>query len=52
MKTVFDKSTRDELIGRINLLNESSTAQWGKMKGGYLFTQHFSILLIARIKDA
>ncbi len=31
MKTVFDKPTRDELIGRINSLNENSTAQWGKM---------------------
>jgi hypothetical protein len=31
MKTVFDKTTRDELIGRINTLNENSTAQWGKM---------------------
>lgn len=31
MKSVFDKTTRDELINRINSLNESSTAQWGKM---------------------
>jgi len=31
MKTVFDKTTREELIGRINLLNENSKAQWGKM---------------------
>ena len=31
MKTVFDKTTRDELIDRINSLNENSTAQWGKM---------------------
>jgi len=31
MKTVFDKSTRDELIGRINTLTENSKAQWGKM---------------------
>jgi hypothetical protein len=31
MKTVFDKTTRDELIARINTLNEQSTAQWGKM---------------------
>lgn len=31
MKTIFDKSTRDELINRINSLNENSTAQWGKM---------------------
>jgi len=31
MKTIFDKTTRDELINRINTLNENSTAQWGKM---------------------
>jgi len=31
MKTVFDKSTRDELIDRIHSLNENSIAQWGKM---------------------
>ena len=31
MKTVLDKATRDELIARINTLNENSTAQWGKM---------------------
>jgi hypothetical protein len=31
MKTVFDKSTREELINRINTLNENSVAQWGKM---------------------
>lgn len=31
MKTIFDKASRDELIIRINSLNEDSTAQWGKM---------------------
>jgi len=31
MKTIFDKLTRDELISRINLINETSKAQWGKM---------------------
>jgi len=31
MKTVFDKTTRDELINRIGTLGENSTAQWGKM---------------------
>src|ERR1700712_663971 len=31
MKTIFDKITRDELINRINSLNENSKAQWGKM---------------------
>lgn len=30
MKTVFDKTTRDELINRINTLNENSIAQWGQ----------------------
>src|SRR5688500_14422060 len=31
MKTLFDKSTRDELITRINKLNQGCKAQWGKM---------------------
>jgi Protein of unknown function (DUF1569) len=31
MKSIFDKTTKDELIDRINLLNENSTSQWGKM---------------------
>lgn len=31
MKTIFDKATRDELIVRINTLNEHSVGQWGKM---------------------
>jgi hypothetical protein len=31
MKTIFDQTTRSELINRINALNENSTAQWGKM---------------------
>ena len=31
MKTVFDNTTRDELISRINTLDEQKTAQWGKM---------------------
>ena len=31
MKSTFDKTTRDELISRINSLNENSTARWGKM---------------------
>lgn len=32
MKTVYDQDTRDELIRRINSLDENSRAQWGKMK--------------------
>ena len=31
MKTIFDNTTRAELIQRINTLNENSNAQWGKM---------------------
>jgi hypothetical protein len=31
MKTVFDQSTRDELISRIQTLNENSHAAWGRM---------------------
>lgn len=31
MKSVLDQSARQELIGRIKLLNENSKAQWGKM---------------------
>ena len=31
MKTVFDNSTREELIARVNSLNENCKAQWGKM---------------------
>ena len=31
MKTVFDKATKEELIGRINSLNETCAPQWGKM---------------------
>jgi dihydrofolate reductase len=29
MKTISDKSTRDELIERIKRLNENATAKWG-----------------------
>lgn len=31
MKSIFEKSIRDELIGRVNSLNENSKALWGKM---------------------
>ncbi len=31
MKTIFDATVREELIGRINALNENNTSQWGKM---------------------
>ena len=31
MRSVLDQSTREELINRIKTLNESTSAQWGKM---------------------
>ncbi|WP_462245475.1 hypothetical protein [Ferruginibacter sp.] len=31
MKTIFDATTRYELIQRINSLNENSNSLWGKM---------------------
>jgi Protein of unknown function (DUF1569) len=31
MKTIFDKATSDELVARINKLDENATAQWGNM---------------------
>ena len=31
MKSVFDKTTRDELISRINSVNEQTKPQWGTM---------------------
>jgi hypothetical protein len=31
MKTTLDKTTRHELISRIEMLNENSIPQWGKM---------------------
>lgn len=31
MKTIHDKQTRDELINRINFLDEKCQRQWGKM---------------------
>lgn len=42
MKTVFDKTTRDELIDRINSLDENSTAKWGKMNA-YQMVRHCSL---------
>jgi hypothetical protein len=41
MKTVFEKATRDELIGRIQSLRESDPAQWGKMNV-YQMVKHCS----------
>ncbi|MES2005247.1 MAG: DUF1569 domain-containing protein [Bacteroidota bacterium] len=31
MKTIFDQSTRDEVLHRIDLLSETAEAEWGKM---------------------
>ena len=42
MKTIFDKTTRDELISRINSLHHTSTAQWGKMNV-FQMTKHCTI---------
>ena len=42
MKTVLEKSTRDELIGRINSLNKNSSAAWGKMNV-YQMLKHCAI---------
>jgi len=36
MKTIFDQSTRNELIARINNLDERSPAQWGKMNASQM----------------
>jgi hypothetical protein len=42
MKTIFDKTARNELINRINSLNENSTPQWGKMNA-YQMTKHCTL---------
>src|ERR1700759_2712045 len=31
MKTIFDKTVREELVRRVRLLGPDSPAQWGKM---------------------
>lgn len=31
MKSIFDKTNREEIIKRINAINENSERQWGKM---------------------
>lgn len=41
MKSVFDKTTREELINRINSLSNDSKAQWGKMNV-YQMVKHCS----------
>jgi hypothetical protein len=42
MKTIFDKATREELIQRINSLNEDKKPVWGKMNV-YQMVKHCKI---------
>jgi hypothetical protein len=42
MKTIFDNTTREELMRRINTLTKKHTAQWGKMSV-YQMTKHCTI---------
>src|SRR5690606_14019540 len=42
MKTIFEKSTRDQLIHRVNSLNENNKALWGKMNV-YQMTKNLNI---------
>ena len=42
MKTIFDKITRDELINRINMLNEDNSPEWGKMNA-YQMVKHCAV---------
>lgn len=52
MKTIFDKTTRDELIARIKVLNEGCTAQWGKMDIGQMIDHciRYEEMMLGRIK--
>ncbi len=53
MNSVFDPTTRDELIQRINSLNENSTAVWGKMNIYQMLTHNalWQNLMLGRIKS-
>lgn len=42
MKTVFDKTSRDNLVDRIAALDENNTAEWGKMNV-YQMVRHCSL---------
>lgn len=42
MKTIFNKTNREELIGRINGLSPEHKAQWGKMTA-YQMLKHCSM---------
>ncbi|OQP57702.1 hypothetical protein A3860_08705 [Niastella vici] len=52
MKTIFDKTTRDQLIARINNLNEGCAAQWGKMDPGQMLDHciRYEEMMLGRIK--
>ncbi|PSL33630.1 DinB family protein [Chitinophaga ginsengisoli] len=52
MKTIFDKTTRDELIARINNLHEGTAAQWGKMNIGQMVDHciRYEEMMLGRIK--
>ena len=41
MQTIFDKDTKNEVLGRINLLTPESRALWGKMKPSQMLA-HFA----------
>ncbi|MBI3234482.1 MAG: DUF1569 domain-containing protein [Bacteroidetes bacterium] len=42
MKTIFNHQTREELISRVNSLNNNNQAQWGKMNV-YEMIQHCTL---------
>jgi hypothetical protein len=42
MKTILDKTTRDELIARVSKLDETTPALWGKMNAYQMIT-HLTI---------
>ena len=42
MKSILDKTTRDEVINRINRLDENSKPQWGKMTA-YQMIKHCAL---------
>jgi hypothetical protein len=42
MKTIFDQTTRNQLHQRIDRLQETNTANWGKMNAGQM-VKHFCI---------
>src|ERR1700749_2094875 len=42
MKSIFDESTRQKIISRVNSLNADSKAQWGKMNV-YQMAKHCTI---------